>query len=101
MSRKISETMATAFRNNKNKKSGNTEVVYNKEENMTILYLHSHAIAKYIEGEGLYIRSAGWETPTTKERLNALPGVSINQKDYQWYLNGEKWTDTREWTKVQ
>lgn len=101
MSRKISETMATAFRNKKNKKSGNSEVVYNKKDDITTLYLYGHAIASYEEGQGLYIRSAGYETATTKERLNALPGVSINQKNFDWYLNGEKWTDSSKWTKVQ
>lgn len=100
MSRKISEIMATALMNKKNKKSGNSEVVYGKVGDQATLYLHSHAIA-YYGVQGLYIRSAGWETPTTKERLNALPGVSIQQKNDVWYLNGEKWEDTTKWTKVQ
>ena len=100
MPRKISLTMANAFINKKNKKSGNTEVIVNKLGEQTTLYLHQHPIA-YYGVQGLYIRSAGWETPTTKERLNALPGVSIQQKQGQWYLNGEKWLNTSEWTKVE
>lgn len=34
----------------------------------------------------------GWATPPTKERLNALDGVSIQQKKGKWYLNGVEWS---------
>lgn len=27
----------------------------------------------------------------TKERLNALQGVNIVQKNFVWYLNGKEW----------
>lgn len=39
----------------------------------------------------LSITAAGWLTNTTKERLNALPNVSILQKKGIWYLNGKQW----------
>lgn len=61
------------------------------------LYLHGNKIAEYRDGQ-LHITAAGWKTNTTKERLNALPGVSINQKAGQWYLNGEPWDGT--WTAI-
>lgn len=37
------------------------------------------------------ITNCGWFTPTTKERLNAIEGVHIYQKNFVWYLNGEQW----------
>ena len=33
----------------------------------------------------------GWNTATTKERLNALPDVSIQQVRGEWFLNGREW----------
>ena len=39
----------------------------------------------------LSITNAGWESNTTKERLNGLDGVSIQQKAGIWYLNGKEW----------
>jgi hypothetical protein len=39
----------------------------------------------------LRITNCGWFSNTTKERLNAIDGVSIQQKNYEWFLNGEKW----------
>lgn len=40
----------------------------------------------------------GWSSNTTKERLNGLPGVRVNQKDYEWFLNGEPWNGN--WTTI-
>ena len=37
------------------------------------------------------ITNCGWFTNTTKERLNGLDGVSIYQKNFDWYLNGKIW----------
>ena len=61
--------------------------------NVTILKLHGNAIA-YLYNDPqktLSITNAGWQSNTTKERLNALPNVSIQQKNYVWYLNGKEW----------
>jgi hypothetical protein len=63
------------------------------QPNVTILRLFGHAIAyRYNDPERtLSISNCGWQTNTTKERLNAIPGVRIQQKNWEWYLNGEKW----------
>lgn len=62
------------------------------------LFLHGNEIAKFDDNGKLWITNAGWSSNTTKERLNALPGVSIGQKNYVWYLNGLMWNGA--WTKV-
>ena len=65
--------------------------------NVTILKLHNNAIAyRYNDPEKtLTISNCGWFTPTTKERLNALPNVNIVQKSFKWYLNGEEWDGSK------
>ena len=62
------------------------------------LKLHGNTIAVLDEFGMLSISNAGWESNTTKERLNGLPHVRINQKKFQWYLNGNEWNG--EWTRV-
>lgn len=66
------------------------------------LYLHNNLIArKRYENDVLVsfeITNAGWQSNTTKERLNGLNGVSIYEKKGQWYLNGKKWDG--EWVNV-
>ena len=64
----------------------------------TTLYLHDNAIAKFDENGRLWITNAGWKSNTTKERLNGIPGVSIYQKDFTWYLNDEPWNG--DWVRI-
>jgi len=61
--------------------------------NVTIMTLFGNRIAyRYNDpNRTLSITTCGWKSATTKERLNAIPGVYINQKKGQWYLNGEVW----------
>ena len=62
-------------------------------DNVTILRLHGNAIA-YLYNDPqrtLSITNCGWFSKTTKERLNAIPGVSVKQKNFDWYLNDVKW----------
>lgn len=89
--RKITKESIDAFLNAKKFKKSNTEV--RVLPNVTVLILFDNEIAyKYNDPQNtLMITDAGWQTNTTKERLNGLPNVSIHQKNRQWYLNGEKW----------
>ena len=78
--RKITEQSINAFMNAKRFKKQNT--IVEVLPNVTVLKLHNNAIAyRYNDPERtLTIDSCGWFTPTTKERLNALPNVDIRQK---------------------
>lgn len=96
--RAITQNAVAAFNNCTNFNQSNTQVKVEAFENgvpcLIRMYLHGNLIAeKHINKrtEKLYITNAGWESNTTKERLNGLNGVSIHQKDFQWYLNGQLW----------
>ena len=90
--RKIEQQMNSAVANNKNWQSGNTTVHYNEENGESIVRLHGNKIA-VIGDDFLQIFDGGWQTVTTKSRLNALidrfcNGVTdgVFQKDYQWFI---------------
>jgi hypothetical protein len=89
--RKITKESIEAFNNCKtfNKQNMKVEVF----PNVTILKLHGNSIAyRYNDPQRtLSITNAGWQTHTTKERLNGLNGVRINQRKRVWYLNGKEW----------
>lgn len=89
--RQITSDSINAFMNAKpfNRQNMSVEVL----PNVTILKLHNNAIAyKYNDPEEtLSITNCGWFSNTTKERLNGLPNVNIFQKNFEWFLNGEKW----------
>ena len=93
--RKIERQMQSAICNLGNGESwskSNTRVEKN-DEGDTSIYLHNNRIA-FVESVGgdITLSSCGWDTPTTKSRLNAildtfLHGASIFQKDFQWYFD--------------
>jgi len=73
--------------------------VYPKGDHWIVLELFGNEIAAADSRDGsIYITNAGWQSNTTKERLNGLPGVSISQQKGKWYLNGELWDG--KWTKI-
>ena len=98
-------------------RSGNTEVTTHHHgvagepgyERTVVVRLHDNVIAEFdsaLNGargcRGLKLRDAGWQTNTTKSRLNALLGAfrkgsCIYQKAGQWYCpDGTEW-DGVEW----
>lgn len=91
--RKITKQAIDAMFNGKDFKLGNTQVIPGVLG--TRMELHGHAIAyvSHLDGR-MYVDTCGYQTNTTKERLNGLPGVSVCQKAGQWYLNGKPWDGT-------
>ena len=88
--RKITKEMANAFNNNEPFRKDNTQII--KTDKQILLTLHGNLIAtKSLKDGFTMISNAGWFSNVTKERLNALPNVSICQKKGIWYLNGEQW----------
>ena len=82
--------MCQAIQSNKNWKSGNTEVITN--ETTSNVYLHGNLIATVTDTD-MTIFDGGWQSNTTKSRLNALcdefciSGERVFQKNFQWYVN--------------
>ena len=107
MSRKISEEACEALLMGKPYKKSNTVVERLDNSNITwIMKLFGNPIAHCRPWDGtklgyhsspeyLQICDGQHQSMTTKERLNALPNVSIYQKSYQWYINDCKWEEAR------
>ena len=89
--RKIEQQMCAAIHNNKNWQSGNTAVTFDAETNNSKVFLHGNLIA-VVGDEHLEILDGGWQTNTTKSRLNALcdefciAGEGVFQKDFKWFV---------------
>ena len=91
--RKITADAIRAFRNNQPFKRDNTQVMIS--DTHRILCLHGCVIAEMDYNGDLWINDAGWQTVTTKERLNGFPTVNIHQTNFEWFLNGVKWDGSR------
>ena len=84
--------MNAALANNKDWKSGNTSVHFVEETGESIVRLHGNKIA-VLGDDFLQIFDGGWQSNTTKSRLNAIidrfcNGVTdgVFQKDFSWYI---------------
>ena len=101
--RKIEEQMNMAIRSRKNWSGSNTTVQCFKENGVTTevnVLLHGNCIAWFDTASNDFnISSAGWETVTTKSRLNAIleefaPDRRVFQKNWQWFLHDNRTTAT-------
>ena len=93
--RKIEHQMNEAIKNNKSWKFGNTEVFTN-DNNASLVYLHGNHIATIGE-TFITLFDGGWQSNTTKSRLNAIlaengrVGDCVFQKNFKWFFRS---TDT-------
>ena len=91
--RKIETQMIAAIKKNQDWKSANTEVI--NIEGVSFVYLHGNQIAT-IDDDSLTLFDGGWQTATTKSRLNALLSEFgytcgtkrefIFQKQFEWFI---------------
>jgi len=90
--RKITEESVKAFYDKGTLNKQNMSVFFDKYDYKSRMLLHNNCIATFDHQENiLTINSCGWFTLTTKERLNSLPNVNIQQKNFVWFLNGKEW----------
>lgn len=90
--RKITEQACRAFHNDKPFKKDNTEVIVERYENgdvyQTKLILFGNTIAIKYSGDNLIrICFKGYNTVTTRERLNGLSNVSFTTKRGKLYMD--------------
>ena len=95
--RKIETEMQTAIANRKNWSKSNTSVSAN-DEGTTFVTLHGNLIAQISNNGDMKLSSCGWQTVTTKSRLNAildvfLHNVHIVQRQFEWYIDGDCFFD--------
>ncbi len=97
--RKITQEASRAFWAWVEFKKDNTEVVITG--NINLLFLHWNKIAVWDKfKKELFITNAGWQTTTTKERLNGILArlwKGISQKNFAWYIDGEELDFERHW----
>lgn len=90
--RKIEEAMVRAVRTRTSRKFGNTEV--RCQAGRIVVLLHGNRIAECRDHQW-YFCLAGWPTPTTRSRINALAqglnlGVRVWQERHEQYICDHK-----------
>ena len=94
--------MCAAIHSNIDWQNANTSVHFDPETGVSVVRLHGNKIAEVSDND-MTIFDGGYQSTTTKSRLNALcdefcvAGEGVFQKNFQWYvrlfvgaINGEK-----------
>ena len=90
--RKIEREMNQAIAQRLDWSKANTTVHFNSEEGVAVVRLHGNKIAEIGEGF-ITLFDGGWQTVTTKSRLNAIldangiPGEYVFQRAFQWFVS--------------
>jgi hypothetical protein len=92
--RKIESEMIAAVKGDTNWKKDNTSVII--EDGISKVYLHGNLIAE-IDDVSLKLYDGGWQSNTTKSRLNALLSEFgytcgtqreyVFQKQFEWFIS--------------
>jgi hypothetical protein len=81
--RKVTERIKKAFEQGKALKIGSTRT------NGTSVFLHGNEIIRRDVSGLVFATLAGWNTPTTRERVNGIAGMSFHQVNFEPCLDGE------------
>ena len=89
--------MCAAVQGQKDWTNSNTSVHFDDATGVSVIRLHGNKIAEVSDND-MTIFDGGWQTTTTKSRLNALINEfcdaltdGVFQKNYEWFIrdNGE------------
>ena len=90
--RQIETQMINAIADRTDWRNANTRVIHSDIRGTSEVYLHNNLIAIVADRGGIQIMDGGWQTTTTKSRLNALlsaccPGARVFAKRGEWFVN--------------
>mgnify|MGYP006237523261 FL=1 len=87
--RKIETQMNNAISEGTDWKTANTRV--ETVDGVSFVYLHNNLIAE-VDDDSMKLYDGGWQSNTTKSRLNAIlsehgvTGESVFQKNFEWFI---------------
>ena len=91
--RQITQRIKDAF------DAGKSLQISNTRTDGQSVWLHGNEIVRR-EGNKVLATLAGWNTPTTRERVNGVTGAGFHQVNFEAFLNGKPVSD-REWIVIK
>jgi len=92
--RKVTEQIKQAFERCESKKVGTTET------DGTSVFLHGNEIIRRDISGTVFATLAGWNTPTTRERVNGITGMGFHQVGFVACIDGEPVSENDWFVKV-
>ena len=73
--------------NRMERKVGNNTRARIKPDGSVAFQLHSTDVVTIHDDDSATLRTGGWNSPTTKERINRYSPVYVKQINWEWYLS--------------
>jgi len=70
------------------KRIGNNTYEYNDKAGNKYIRLHMTDIITFLDSGNIVLNSGGWQTETTKARINEYTPFDLIQRKNIWYVNG-------------
>ena len=85
--------MVRGKRNANRRKVGNNTYAEILHDNSVGIMLHSTYVVKIHPDDTYTLQTGGWQTVTTKDRINQYSPVRVYQRKYEWFvkLNGKEY----------
>lgn len=85
--------MVRGKRNANRRKVGNNTYAEILHDNSVGIMLHSTYVVKIHPDNTYTLQSGGWQTVTTKDRINQYSPVRVYQRKYEWFvkINGKEY----------
>lgn len=79
--------------NRNTRKVGNNTYAEILPDNSVGIMLHSTYVVKIHSDDTYTLQTGGWQTVTTKDRINQYSPVKVYQRKYEWFvkLNGKEY----------
>lgn len=85
--------MVRGKRNANRRKIGNNTYAEILHDNSVGIMLHSTYVVKIHPDDTYTLQTGGWQTVTTKDRINQYSPVRVYQRKYEWFvkINGKEY----------
>lgn len=85
--------MVRGKRNSNRRKIGNNTYAEILHDNSVGIMLHSTYVVKIHPDNTYTLQTGGWQTVTTKDRINQYSPVRVYQRNYEWFvkINGKEY----------
>ena len=85
--------MVRGKRNANRRKVGNNTYAEILHDNSVGIMLHSTYVVKIHPDNTYTLQTGGWQTVTTKDRINQYSPVRVYQRNYEWFvtINGKEY----------
>lgn len=79
--------------NRSKRKIGNNTTGYIEYDGSVSIELHSTKVVVLYPNGLVKLQTGGWQTATTKDRINQYSPVKVTQRNYEWFvkINGKEY----------